>query len=203
MPNPKWKITPYNAAGEIIKRGATAINADSTQTEVFDKMGSAFYRCPKDAVAKIITSDAEGRPVYDWEAGEEPLPKPLPRANDKPIKKAKSMKQKHTIKPAKKTAASKKEKKPAKEKSDIATACNVNGGSLLEKILLFLEARVGKQVPESVIMKHLYGDDRKTNRMLHLAKNMKKAKGYRLEQEKDEKGVISYGLYRNGKNGNK
>jgi len=72
---------------------------------------------------------------------------------------------------------------------------------MLDTILLFLEARIGELVRETAIMKHVYDDpNKKTNRMKHLEKNMKKAKGYHLKKDRDEKGNVSYGLYIGGKN---
>lgn len=114
--------------------------------------------------------------------------------------KAKPAKKTKTAKPAK-SVAKKLPKKVKKEGLAISDACGVRSGTKQEIILLYLEERLGKQVPQTAILKHLYGDpDAKTLRFLALTRTMKKARGYVLKQEKDEKGNVSYGLYK--KNGN-
>lgn len=174
---------------------ASSLDLQATTTNRFSTRATAIRRSEELYKAICDKKGLEYEQPGEMPAGIKETPKRV-RAKVTPKQPKASKKEK----PVKKT----KEVKQAKDDkaTPIAIACRVRGGSMLETILLFLEARLGKQVPETAIMKHIYNDpDKKTNRMLHLAKNMKEAKGYRLDKMKDEKGIVSYALYTVDKKG--
>lgn len=157
----------------------------------FTDRDTAIRRCEElyKAICEKKNLDYEKPQRPPEEAGKPPTVKVSKSKAAKPAKKVET------------AAKAPKQPKVKKEGLAISEACGVRGGTKQEVILLYLEERLGKQVPQTAILKHLYGDpNAKTLRFLALTRTMKKAKGYILKQEKDDKGNISYGLYK--KSGN-
>lgn len=72
----RWRIVPYDAAGEIIQRGVTSIEEGTDQVQLTGKMAHAFHRCNKGSVHTIRVLDAADGWVRVWEADKDsPLPK--------------------------------------------------------------------------------------------------------------------------------
>jgi hypothetical protein len=104
-------------------------------------------------------------------------------------------KPKKTKKVAKKKAKKAPPPKKTANRTPLEEDCGVQSGSKHSKILSFLAAKLGKQVPKKAIVKNLYGDPEvKTNRIDDLIRVMKKSK-YEIKQEGDD-GDITYGLYK-------
>jgi hypothetical protein len=61
----KFNIIPYDAAGTILERGKTSINADMHPDEIFAKMEAAAKRAGKRA-ASVKVYDADGFVHRDW-----------------------------------------------------------------------------------------------------------------------------------------
>jgi len=173
------------------KRFSTRDNGIRRSEELFkticDKKG-LDYEQPEMPEAAAGQTDGIGRQLVEpVEAKEQAPPKPLKASKKK--------------KPAAKKTNAKTSSR--KERAPISEACKVQAGTYHEKILLYLEARMGKQIPEEAIIRHLYGGElKKTNRIKDLERIMKSVRRYQLKREEDEKGNISYGLY-NGKNDEK
>lgn len=145
---------------------------------------------------KICEAKGEAYSPLDYESE---APAEVPHKNSVDISKAKTTVKKPEKKPDKKKAPAKKlpDKKPNKdvvtEEHPLCVATGIRTNSLLGKIVMFLGARLGKMVAEKQIIMHLYNDERKSNRVEVLGKQMKRDK-YDLRKE-DKNGVVSYGLY--------
>jgi hypothetical protein len=85
----RWKVVPYNAAGEIVQRGATSIEEGTEQVQLLAKIAWSYHRCNKtdqESITKIIVEDAAGGYVREWtKATDAPLPKLPPTPHDKPV----------------------------------------------------------------------------------------------------------------------
>lgn len=157
---------------------AAKLDIPVTATKRFSTRDAGLRRCEE--LLKTIT-EKKGE---TYEQPKEDKSEPKERKTAEPKKD----------KPA--TAAAKKEKP---ERDEIAEACGVRAGSLHARILECLYRKLGEQVTEQAIIKHLYPDKpvgHKTNRIKDLMKVMK-TKYYKVKKQEDEKGNVSYGLYKN------
>lgn len=116
---------------------------------------------------------------------------------------------------AKKAKKAPKAAKPVKQKkdsgmrsvkSDIVALCKVSGGTHRARALDYLATKLGRQCSVSSIMTAVYGSAEKSTAAFYtvmkaLERDVVASKcKYILKRDKDEKGIVSYGLH--SKNGN-
>lgn len=169
---------------------AAGLEIPATATKRFSTRDAGLRRC-EDLYKSIVEKKGT-----EYEQPEQPIP--TNSGQDRPAAKKVKAKPKPALKSKKLQPKTPKEKKPKEPKSELAEACGIRNGSLHLKIVEFLHKRLGEQVSEKSIIHHLYGDDRKTNRIVDLMKVMS-TNHFKVTQQKDEKGNVSYGLYKSGR----
>lgn len=184
----KWKITSFDAEGNVIPRASSTIDEGLPMIEVYAKMGAIYHRHPTpEIIAKMVVNDQADGLIREWEVGGAVLPKPEEATPAKG--KGKSNGKKTNGKPAKgdKAQAAKKGQAGAKAKSD-----KPKGPGVIATVIEIINRDKGASVEEMVEILSKKFPEREVKGMTSTIRIQANKNNKR--KEKDEKrGLVYYG----------